>query len=345
MKILLIKLGALGDVLRTTPLLEGLRKKYPNCEITWLVDGRHRGVLDGNPLISRLVSLEAGEGGWANVSYDLVINLDKEPEALEAFTAARGAHKRGFGADKQGSLCAADASSDYAFRLGVDDELKFKLNQKTYQEICFEQVDLHFEKEEYRFSLSARQSALAEEALTARGWQPKKGARVVGVNTGSGARFAGKRLPVESYKSLVEKLANGLGATVFLLGGQDEVERNAWIKKNAAAPVIDTGSHPIHVFAGIVRTCDLVITGDTTALHIAVAVRTPVLAYFASTCAQEIELYGRGRKIVSGIECSPCYKRVCPIDEQCMKDMRVDELVRQADEMLRKSTHDKIRLS
>jgi len=341
-KVLLVKLGALGDVLRTTPLLEGLRKKYGACDVTWLVEGRHRSVLERNPLIKRLQSLES-DRDWKSDSYDLVINLDKEPEALDAFMEARGDKKKGFGRDSKGQLCAADDQSDYAYRLGVDDELKFRLNQKSYQEISFEQVGLRFEKEEYQFSPEERDLTMAREALKSRGFQPKKGARVVGINTGSGTRFAGKRLPIESYKLLAEKLAGELGATVFLLGGQDEIERNAWIARSVRTAVIDTGSHPIPVFAGIVGHCDLVITGDTTALHIAVAVKTPVLSYFASTCAPEIELYGRGRKIVSSIQCAPCYKKICPIDEQCMKDMDVELFVRHADEMLR--TSDKIRIS
>ena len=335
MKILLIKLGALGDVLRTTPLLEGLRKKYASCEITWLVDGRHRSVLERNPWINRLESL--GEGnGWKSARYDLAINLDKEPEALEAMNGASAACKMGFGLGSDEKLCAANPESDYAYRLGIDDELKFRQNQKSYQQISFEQVGLSFQKEEYRFSIDGRSVLRAQQALAERNFDAKqKNNPVIGINTGSGARFAGKRLPADSYRRLAERLHDTLGATVFLLGGEEERERNAWIEKNArGARVVDTGAHPIDVFAAIVRNCDLVITGDTTALHVAIAMKVPVLAYFASTCAQEIELYGRGRKIVSAIPCAPCYKRVCPIDEQCMKDMSVDEFVRNAKEML-----------
>ncbi|PIU40254.1 MAG: glycosyl transferase, partial [Candidatus Omnitrophica bacterium CG07_land_8_20_14_0_80_50_8] len=51
MRILIIKLGAMGDVLRTTPLLPALRKKYPGSKITWLVEARCRGVLEKNPFI------------------------------------------------------------------------------------------------------------------------------------------------------------------------------------------------------------------------------------------------------------------------------------------------------
>lgn len=335
MKILLIKLGALGDVLRTTPLLEGLRKQYPSCEITWLVDGRHRSVLENNPSVDRLETLEPAGGSWRSALYDLAINLDKEPEALEALEQARALEKTGFARDRAGKLCAANPASDYALRLGVDDELKFRLNKKTYQEISFEQVGLTFQKEEYVFSLDETQLARTNEVLMRLKKAPStRGSRIVGINTGAGVRFAGKRLPADSYKRLAEKLHDRLGATVFLLGGADEAERNEWIERNAEAPVVNTGSHAIQVFAGIVKTCDLVITGDTTALHIAIAMKVPVLAYFASTCAQEIELYGRGRKIVSAIACAPCYKRLCPIDEQCMKDLDMDAFVRQASQML-----------
>ncbi len=335
MKILLVKLGALGDVLRTTPLLEGLRKTHPQCHITWLVDPRNRAVLERNPRINRLESLAPGNQDWNKLRYDVVINLDKEPEALEALENTKASLKMGFGRTRDGKVCPVNALSEYAYRLGVDDDLKFRINKKTYQEISFEQVGLRFQKEEYSFFPDTASLAKAEGALRERGFDPgSKKTRVIGINTGSGNRFAGKKLPREHLVSLAKKLHEDLGAVVFLLGGEDEVERNRWIAKNSAVPVVDTGSHPIEIFSGIVNACDLVITGDTTAMHVAIAGKVPVVAYFASTCAAEIELYGRGRKIVSTIVCSPCYKRDCPIDEQCMQELDMDLLARNAKEVL-----------
>jgi len=334
-KVLLVKLGALGDVLRTTPLLEGLRKKYPQCHVTWLVDPQNRAVLEHNPRIDRLESFTRENQDWKNTRYDVVINLDKEPEALEALEGMKAGLKMGFGSTRDGKVCPVNALSEYAYRLGVDDDLKFRTNQKTYQEISFEQVGLKFQKEEYEFTPDAESLTKAQSLLREKGFDPaKKSARVIGINTGSGNRFAGKKLPQESYKALAEKCHQTLGVTVFLLGGEDEKERNRWIQMNAGVPVVDTGSHSIQVFSGIVKACDLVITGDTTAMHVAIAMKVPVLAYFASTCAAEIELYGRGRKIVSNIICAPCYKRDCPIDEQCMKDMDMEKFVRSAKEIL-----------
>ena len=62
-------------------------------------------------------------------------------------------------------------------------------------------------------------------------------------------------------------------------------------------------------------------------MHVAIAMKVPVVAFFGSTCAAEIELYGRGRKIVSAIECAPCYLRDCPIGERCMSELEPGVIV------------------
>ena len=338
MKILLVKLGALGDVLRTTPLLTALKKKYPVAEITWVVDPAHADILAGNPLISRL---------WPYAdklipvlkkeNFDWAINLDKENEALDCLMAARASKKSGFGRGADGELCAMNPFSDYAYRLGIDDELKFRQNKKVYQEISFEQAGLKFAGEDYLFSPDKESVHYADSFFSNRGIDLKSCPRpIIGLNTGSGNRFAGKKLPVLTYVDLVRKFYDRMGATVFLLGGRDEIERNRQIEQMCSRPVLNTGSHSIRRFAAIVKRCDAVVSGDTTAMHIAIAMKVPVIAHFASTCAAEIELYGRGAKIVSAIACAPCYKRVCPIDEQCMKDMSADDIFSATQSYLKK---------
>ena len=336
MKILLIKLGALGDVLRTTPLLTSLKHKYPTNRITWVVDASCEEVLKGNPAIDELLTYSKKNlQELSKKSFDLLINLDKEPEALEVTARVPALKKMGFGLTREGVLGALDDLSDYAYRLGIDDDLKFRKNKKTYQEISFEQAGLKFEGEEYLFSLDEVSVSYAENALARLGVDFKKARRpVVGLNTGSGTRFAGKKLPVSTYVDLVRKFYEELGATVFLLGGADEVDQNLRIQRLSPCPVVNTGSHAIRQFAAMVKRCDVIVSGDTTAMHIAIAVKVPVIVHFGSTCPAEIELYGRGEKIVSPIECAPCYKRVCPIDEQCMKDMSVEEILKSARELL-----------
>ncbi|MCG3175939.1 MAG: hypothetical protein MOGMAGMI_00876 [Candidatus Omnitrophica bacterium] len=327
MNILIVKFGALGDVLRTTPVLSALRKRHPGCRITWITDPGSAEALSDHPLIDRLSvwGVDASEL-LTSQSFDVAVNLDKDDGALDAVMSARAASRVGFGRDAAGALCALDANSDYALRLGQDDELKFRTNKKTYQQICFEQLGLHFAGEEYVFEPSDKDRQEAREHL--RGLGVSRDRLRIGLNTGSGSRFAGKRLPEGTLVDLGDRLQRQLNAQVLLLGGADEIERNRSIASKFRQAPVNTGAHPIRRFAAIVGECDAIVSGDTTAMHIALAVRTPVVAYFGSTCAVEIDLYGRGRKVVSDLPCAPCYKKTCPIDdkEKCMKEITADKL-------------------
>ena len=100
---------------------------------------------------------------------------------------------------------------------------------------------------------------------------------------------------------------------------------------------VDSGTHhTIHRFAAIASRMSCIVTGDTIAMHIAIAVKVPVVAFFGSTCASEIELYGRGEKIVSDLPCAPCYKKICPIDEKekCMSEVSSDGVMKSVERIL-----------
>lgn len=341
--ILIVKLGAMGDVLRTTPLLAALRRAHPGCKVTWIVDRSCSGVLVGNPWIHELWIREenAAERAAAG-TYDLAICLDKEPEALDCIDKANAAVKRGFGwnAGRTG-VTALNPASEYAVRLGIDDELKFRTNKKTYQQISYEQVELPYAFDEYVFESGEMDERYAEKHLRSLGVTPNDYGRVIGINTGSGERFAGKKLPESHLLDLARRLAKATGREVLFLGGPEEHERNQKLEEASKGFGRNAGTnHTIRQFAAIVSRLGLVITGDTIAMHIAIAVKTPALVYFGSTCDAEIELYGRGEKLVSGLDCAPCYKRVCPKDdkEACMSGMLPEELEREAVALLERFT-------
>src|SRR3989338_2017111 len=114
MKILIIKLGALGDVLRTTPLLWELKKKYAGCEVTWVVDFKCQEVLVDNALIDRIIPCSQAPS-MSGETFDLAVNLDKEPEALEVLAAVKANKKMGFGRGADGRLSPLDSFSYYAY--------------------------------------------------------------------------------------------------------------------------------------------------------------------------------------------------------------------------------------
>jgi heptosyltransferase-2 len=89
----------------------------------------------------------------------------------------------------------------------------------------------------------------------------------------------------------------------LVLGGGEEEARNEQIleglRSEGLAAVGGGSRNSLHEFAALVSRCDLAITSDSLCLHVAIARRVPVVAFFAPTSAPEIELYGLGEKVVS----------------------------------------------
>ena len=91
MKILIVKLSALGDVLRTTSLLAPLRRKYPRAELWWVTAPAAAPLLKGNPAIKKVLAPAKPEAlGSLAGGFDLVLSLEEGPVAEYAAAACRG---------------------------------------------------------------------------------------------------------------------------------------------------------------------------------------------------------------------------------------------------------------
>ncbi len=324
-RILIIKLAAIGDVLRTTPLLAGLKRAYPQSHITWVVDKEASPLLRNNPLIDRVLTFDLSHLLFLELeTFDLVIGLEKEYRGAALTSKVRGREKRGWGLGEEGNIYPLNPASEYAYLLGLSDDLKFYRNQKTYPELIFEMAELEYQQDEYLLFLSPEDLAFAE-AFSGRAGL-KKGDRVIGLNTGAGDIFANKAWTVEGYLQLIRRM--GDKARLLLLGGPKERERNQQIIDQARGAIIDGGcENSLGRFAALINLCQLVVTGDTTALHIAISLKKKVVALLGPTCSQEIELYGRGEKISSSLSCAPCYRRSCSVSPNCMEAITADEVM------------------
>lgn len=327
-KILIIKGRAMGDVLRTTVLLPGLKRKYPKSHITWLVDEESAELLLHNSLIDRIVPFQ-----WQQIlrfleeEYQVLISLDKEIQSTSLATKIKSKQKFGFGINIHGHLTIFNKLSHYAYRLGTDDHLKFFENKKTYQKIIYEACELDDHKDRYVFQLQDEDRKKAEKYIKKN--TLAKDSPWIGVNTGAGSKFETKRWPKERFLELVNLLITKRKATVFLLGGEKEEKINRWIEKKATDKVYDTGSHnTLREFAGFISFLDLVVSSDSLTMHLALALKKKVIVLFGSTCPQEIELYGQGKKIFAGVDCSPCYKETCS-EMECMKAISAEEVYKE----------------
>jgi heptosyltransferase-2 len=153
MSVLIIKLGATGDVVRTTPLLRRL-----DGEVSWITAEKNLALLQGIDREVRCVSWE-NRKRVADTDYDLVINLEDDRETSSFLKELR--FKQLFGAHLNGDdQLAYTADSRDWFDLSLisvygreeADRLKL-LNRRTYQELIFEGLSLGFKGEPYYLPL------------------------------------------------------------------------------------------------------------------------------------------------------------------------------------------------
>ena len=72
---------------------------------------------------------------------------------------------------------------------------------------------------------------------------------------------------------------------------------------------------------------DVIITGDSFGMHLAIALKKYVIAWFGLSCWQEIDLYDRGIKLYpKGLECAPCWKKECPFDLECIQMIDLERI-------------------
>ena len=187
-RILMIKLGATGDVLRTTPLLPAFKAQYPDCHITWLTDPASYEFLKSNDLVDVLLNFNHPDAipFLKAQSFDILACLDKEPRATELAMAIPAARKIGYGISSHGTLFPLSGSSDFSFQLGLDDELKFRVNQKSYPHLLFDMFELDYHNHDYYLP------GIGTEQVDDLKIPAEK--IVIGFNTGSGRRFATEAL-------------------------------------------------------------------------------------------------------------------------------------------------------
>jgi len=333
--ILIIKLASAGDVLRTTAILSGLKKKYPDSHITWVVDGAARELLENNAYIDRILAY--GENAISLLTseeFDILISLDKAIEAVSLATLIKASEKYGYGLDKTNRLCPLNKEAEYSYLLGIDDDLKFFKNKKTYQELIFEISRLVYKGNPYELVLDKKHLEFAVNFFEKNNLGEND--IIIGINTGAGRIFANKNLRKERIAKLIELLLKEEpDARIMLLGGPLEKEIHEYIRKtigkSTLLKIADTGcENSLKDFSALINRCSLVIAADTLAMHIAIALKRPIVALFGPTCNQEIDLYGRGCKIITEAKCAPCYKNKCARKPNCMDMIELKKIVHAA---------------
>jgi ADP-heptose:LPS heptosyltransferase len=309
-RILILKLGAIGDVIRTTPILRKLKQEFPRAEIHWLthtpevlppmVDRKFRFIPEHIEILRR-------------TSYDLLLNLDKDRETCALSVGIDAKKKMGFTL-RAGKCHPLNRAAESKWMTGLFDDFN-KSNEKSYPSEIFEMCGYTFKGEEYLLEVQEKKH-----------WKIPKNRPVVGLNTGCGKRWATRLWPEKHWIQLSKTLMKN-GYTVILLGGEQEHEKNARIAQLTKARYL--GHFSLPTFLDLIDNCDIVVTAVTMALHLAIGLKKKIVLFNNIFNRSEFEMYGRGVILEPGKPCQCCFKNECSLPcMELIRPQRVFETVR-----------------
>ncbi|MFP4370240.1 MAG: glycosyltransferase family 9 protein [Bacteroidota bacterium] len=308
-KILIIKLGAIGDVIRTTPLLTRMRRAYPDAEIWWLT--YYPEVVPSS--VDKL--LEFTTEGLLTVEeteFTRAYNLDKDHHACALLNRINAGEKYGFMLDN-GKPAPVNDLAKPKFLTGLFDDVN-KENSKSYLQEIFEICGFEFEGEEYIIDTPLKKD-----------WRNKNDGRpVIGLNTGCGARWVSRMWDEKNWEALIKKFQDE-GYYPLLLGGRQEHDKNLHLEEKTGADY--KGYFSIKEFISLVNECDVVVTAVTMAMHIAIALKKELILMNNIFNPNEFELYGRGVIVQPDKECK-CFFRPKCVNESyfCMDHLPVEKI-------------------
>src|SRR3989338_8240189 len=273
MKILIIKLGALGDVVRTLSILQGIKENYPDSDISWVTKNNAIDIFEGNPYVKNIFTIPYK----TEEEFDILYNFDIEKEATELAIKIKANKKYGF---------YSEGGYPAAFNLGAE----------YYLSTIFED---EYKKQSFSIYLNEKDKKYAENFLKINGMNQNN---LIGIHIGSSPRWPSKAWDtgkiIEFIVKLKEKRYN-----VIVFAGYDDKEKQAEIarevKKFGLQVFYNNPNNTIKEFASLINLCKKIVCADSLALHISLALKKPTIALFFCTSPDEVEGYDLLKKIVS----------------------------------------------
>jgi ADP-heptose:LPS heptosyltransferase len=309
-----IKLGAVGDVIRSTPLLVSLKREFPGAHITWIT--RAPEVLPVAEIDEPCPFDFASVYKVSNTEYDIAINLDKDKEACMLLKNVSARRKYGF-IWENNHIAAATPQAEHKLMTGVFDDLS-RANTKHYLEEIFEICGTTFQGEPYLLNADSR---LREKfkGITA----AARGQRVIGLNTGCGKRWQTRLWPPEHWRELIKTLQQEKYFP-FLLGGPDEDELNRLYSAETGA--VYPGTFSLPEFVALTSLCDVVVTAVSMMMHIAIGLNIPLVLFNNIFNKDEFYLYDNGIIVEPPSGCECYYGNACRREKHCLRDVSVEQV-------------------
>jgi heptosyltransferase-2 len=324
----------LGDAVMCEPALRGLRKLFPDAQITLLVKPAVADLFVGHPALTRVLTYDskgrhAGlPGKWAlagqlrRQGFDLAVLFQNAFEAAFLTFLAGVPRRYGYATDGRSLLLSDSVAAP---------DRRTLVHQVRYYWDLLKPLGLTgdppapelivFPEEE-----EAMAGRFAKGGLTATDI-------VVGINPGSTYGGAKRWLP-ERFAEVTDRLSRtihespGKQVSVVIFGAAGEEPLGQEIAARLQLPsLVLSGATTIRELMAALKRCAMLLTNDTGPMHIASAFQVPVVAIFGPTDWRTTSPFGNAHAIVrQPVDCAPCLLRECPIDHRCMTRVTVDQV-------------------
>jgi heptosyltransferase I len=329
-KFLIVRLGSLGDIIHAVPAAAALRRAYPQAGIDWLVDVRHRDLLELVPVVDRRIavntssagSLSSAVGELRRARYDAALDLQGLLKSAALARLSGAQRVIGFPADLLRERAArffyTETAGDMAPHV-IDRNLSMLKAVGVRMPEC-------------EFPLEDRNPRIAADARSRLGIAEEE--RFALLNPG--AAWPNKRWPPVYFAEVARELAkrHDLRSLVLWGPGEESIAQAVAAASDNTAAV----SPPTNIadLVSLIKAAALMISGDTGPMHVAGASGTPLIGIFGPTDPQRNGPWAEDDLAVSRFRACAChYQRQCRISGWCLLDISPREVMELVDKRLR----------
>jgi lipopolysaccharide heptosyltransferase I len=314
-RVCLIKPSALGDIVQTLPVLEALRRQWPQAHIAWVVKGSLAGVLRGHPGIDEIIELGQTGNPKSEIrkpnsaasffallrrlragNFDLTIDLQGLLRSALMTWATGAARRVGFSNAREGSTLA------YTDRVFV----------RTWEMPNWERYGLVARAFGHTGPLPPGRLPIRDEH---HGFAARELAGLPRplLAISPGAQWETKRWPPAHFAELAARAQAEFGAGVVLVGGPGERALCDAVASGLRGPVLNLAERTgLLELAAVCSAADVFLSGDTGPMHVAAAVGTPAVSVF--TCTSTVQAGPRGCESLitaTAVPCAASYRKTC----------------------------------
>ncbi len=351
----MVKPSSLGDVVHALPVLHGLRARYPEARIDWLISSAFAELLESHDELDELIPFDRRR--FARIG-----RSSQPTKEFVAFVQALRARRYELAIDLQGLFrtgfltWASGAPVRIGFRGAREAAWLFYTHRIRIDDPDMHAVDRNYRVAEllgfddlpvvFNLSLTDSERVAARELLDTAGLTgPQRVAAVV-----PGARWQTKVWPPERFAQAINELHKRGAVRAVLLGSRDEVSLCERIVSACGLAAVNlAGQTSFRQLAAVLGLTDVVLCHDSAAMHLAAALKRPLVCLVGPTNPRRTGPYRRTGDVVRlKLDCAPCYLRLlaqCRYDHRCMKELGVDTVVAAVEQALAKARTEKCRLS